>query len=140
MVGHSIQWLTFWKVEQLIEERCPGHYFQGVSPGGLGAGHSGIRCHQGELLPEQDDDTIHDSHDQVGRAAQLPDRRDVGRLDGVQRLLSLLQGRLGSLQLDLCNNLLAGDLGKKKIIANNIGTGIGALLPNGRLPGGKAGA
>jgi hypothetical protein len=54
--------------------------------------------HISNLLLEQQDDAVHDAHNEMRRLGQLTHSGDVGRLDGLQSRFCLLQSRSGCLQ------------------------------------------
>ena len=86
-------------------------YFEGLPPAWFGPRPIRIKCHGVQPVPEEQEDTVHDPHDEVRGLPQLAHSGYVGGLDGLQSCLCLFQCRPCLLQLPLGHCLVCLTLG-----------------------------
>ena len=82
-------------------------YFERFSPRRLWAWSLRVQSHVVKTSLKQQQDTVHDPHDEVWGLPQLPHCGNVSSLDGLQGRLGLLQCWACCLQLAFCNGFVS---------------------------------
>ena len=77
---------------RLLDYLRAGEHLEALCPRRLGARVVGVGLDRLQSLLEQNQDAVHDAHDEMRRTSEFAHGCNVRRLDGVQCCLGIIQG------------------------------------------------